>query len=155
EDLKRVVIGATKEGVPITIATVGDVQFGPRLRRGAASKDGQGEVVIGVALMLMGENSRTVTEAVKQKLALIAPSLPKGTRIEPFYDRSVLVNRTITTVLTNLGEGAALVIMTLLVVLGNLRAGFVVAVVIPLSLLCAVIGMNAAGMSGNLMSLGA
>jgi cobalt-zinc-cadmium resistance protein CzcA len=155
EDLKRVVVGATKEGVPVTVATVGDVRFGPRLRRGAASKDGKGEVVIGVALMLMGENSRTVTQAVKQKLAAITPSLPEGTRVEAFYDRSVLVDRTIGTVLTNLAEGAALVVAVLLLLLGNLRAGLVVAAVIPMALLGAVIAMKESGMSGNLMSLGA
>lgn len=155
DDLRNVVIGATPQGVPITIATVGDVQFGPRLRRGAASKDGQGEVVIGVAMMLMGENSRTVTEAVKKKLEAIQPSLPEGTRIEPFYDRSVLVNRTIKTVGKNLLEGAALVIVVLLVLLGDVRAGLVVATVIPLALLFAITAMNAAGLSGNLMSLGA
>ncbi|MBS2012527.1 MAG: efflux RND transporter permease subunit [Deltaproteobacteria bacterium] len=155
DDLRNVVIGATPQGVPITIATVGDVQFGPRLRRGAASKDGEGEVVIGVAMMLMGENSRTVTDAVKKKLDAIQSSLPPGTRIEPFYDRSVLVNRTIKTVGKNLLEGAALVIVILLVLLGDLRAGLVVATVIPLALLFAIVVMNAAGLSGNLMSLGA
>ena len=155
DDLQRVVIGATPQGVPITIATVGDVRFGPRLRRGAASKNGKGEVVIGVALMLMGENSRTVTEAVKAKLAAIEPSLPEGTRIEPFYDRSTLVNRTIATVTTNLAEGALLVVGILFLLLGNFRAGLVVATVIPLSLLFAVTVMNAMGLSGNLMSLGA
>ena len=155
DDLKRVVIGATPQGVPITVATVGEVQFGPRLRRGAASKDGKGEVVVGVALMLLGENSRTVTQAVKAKLAKIQSSLPPGTRIEPFYDRSVLVNRTVGTVGKNLLEGALLVIGVLFLLLGNLRAGLVVAVVIPLSLLFAVMVMNAVGLSGNLMSLGA
>ena len=155
DDLRRVVIGATDQGVPVTVATVGDVQFGPRLRRGAASKDGKGEVVVGVALMLLGENSRTVTHAVKQKLELIAPSLPLGTTIEPFYDRSVLVGRTIQTVATNLLEGALLVIVVLLALLGDLRAGVVVATTIPLSLLFAVSVMNALGFSGNLMSLGA
>jgi cobalt-zinc-cadmium resistance protein CzcA len=154
-DLSNVVIGATAQGVPITVATVGDVRFGPRLRRGAASKDGKGEVVIGVAMMLKGENSRTVTEAVKAKLATLQSSLPEGTKIEPFYDRSVLVDRTIATVGTNLLEGALLVIGVLFLVLGDLRAGVVVATVIPLALLFAVMVMNAAGLSGNLMSLGA
>jgi len=154
-DLRRVVIGATPQGVPITVATVGDVQFGPRLRRGAASKDGLGEVVIGVAMMLKGENARTVTEAVKAKLAALQASLPEGTRIEAFYDRSVLVNRTIQTVGKNLLEGALLVIGILFLLLGDLRAGLVVATVIPLALLFAVTVMNATGMSGNLMSLGA
>lgn len=155
DDLRRVVIGATSDGVPVTMDTVADVQFGPRLRRGAASKDGEGEVVVGVAMMLMGENSRTVTQAVKDKLAAIQPSLPEGTRVEPFYDRSVLVSRTIKTVAKNLVEGALLVIGILLLLLGDLRAGIVVALVIPLSMLFAVTVMNAAGLSGNLMSLGA
>jgi|CXWL01.1.fsa_nt_gi cobalt-zinc-cadmium resistance protein CzcA len=155
DDLRRVVIGATPQGIPITVATVGDVRFGARLRRGAATKDGQGEVVVGVALMLMGENSRTVTEAVKAKLAAIESSLPKGTRIEPFYDRAALVNRTIKTVGKNLLEGALLVILVLLVLLGDLRAGLVVAITIPLSMLFALLVMNATGLSGNLMSLGA
>jgi cobalt-zinc-cadmium resistance protein CzcA len=154
-DLQSAVIGATTEGVPITVATVGDVKFGPRLRRGAASKDGKGEVVIGVALMLLGENARTVTQAVKERLATLQASLPAGTRIEPFYDRSVLVSRTIRTVATNLLEGALLVVGVLLLLLGELRAGVVVAMTIPLSLSFAVIVMNALGLSGNLMSLGA
>ncbi len=98
DDLREVVIGATPQGVPVTISTVGDARFGPRLRHGAASKDGEGEVVVGVALMLMGENSRKVTEAVKQKIRELMPSLPEGTRIEPFYDRAALVDRTIHTV---------------------------------------------------------
>lgn len=155
DDLSRVVIGATPQGVPITIATVGEVKFGPRMRRGAASRNGEGEVVVGVALMLMGENSRTVTEAVKAKLAAITPALPPGTTIEPFYDRSTMVTRTIQTVGKNLLEGALLVIFVLLILLGDLRAGLVVAITIPLSLLFAVTAMNALGMSGNLMSLGA
>jgi cobalt-zinc-cadmium resistance protein CzcA len=149
------VIGATPQGVPITISTVGEVQFGPRLRRGAATRNGEGEVVIGVAMMLLGENSRTVTEAVKLKLASITSSLPAGTTIEPFYDRSSLVNRTIHTVGKNLLEGAALVLAVLLLLLGNLRAGLVVAAVIPLAMIFALIVMNGFGLSGNLMSLGA
>jgi cobalt-zinc-cadmium resistance protein CzcA len=155
DDLRRVVIGATPQGIPITVATVGDVQFGPRLRLGAATKDGKGEVVVGLTLMLMGENSRVVIEAVKAKIDAILPSLPGGTRIEPFYDRSLLVDRTIGTVGKNLLEGAILVIAVLLILLGDLRAGVVVATTIPLSLLFAVVVMNATGLSGNLMSLGA
>ena len=155
DDLRNVVLGATPDGVPITVATVGDVRFGPRLRRGAATKDGQGEIALGVTLMLMGDNSRTVTEGVKKKIAAILPSLPTGTTIEPFYDRSALVNRTTKTVGKNLLEGALLVIVVLFLLLGDLRAGFVVATIIPLALLFAIMAMNALGVSGNLMSLGA
>jgi len=155
DDVRRVVIGATPQGVPITIATVGDVRFGARLRRGAASKDGKGEVVIGVAMMLMGENARVVTAAVKERLRAIEPTLPEGTRIVPFYDRTALVDRTVHTVAKNLAEGALLVIAVLFLLLGDLRAGLVVAIVIPLSLLFAVSIMHAFGLSGNLMSLGA
>jgi cobalt-zinc-cadmium resistance protein CzcA len=154
-DLQNVVIGATPQGVPITIATVGEVRYGARLRRGAATVNGQKEGVIGVAMMLLGENSRVVTESVKAKLALIQPSLPPGTTLEPFYDRSVLVDRTIRTVAKNLLEGALLVSAVLFLLLGDLRAGIVVALTIPLSLLFAIIAMNLFGLSGNLMSLGA
>jgi len=155
DDLKRVVIGATPEGIPITIATVGDVQLGPRLRRGAATRDGKGEVVIGVAMMLLGENSLSVTEAIKKKIEVLVPSLPQGTIIEPFYDRSQLVTRTVQTVGKNLLEGALLIIAVLLLLLGDWRAGLVVATVIPLSLLFAITLMHPLGLSGNLMSLGA
>ncbi|MBZ5711783.1 efflux RND transporter permease subunit [Nannocystis pusilla] len=155
EDLERVVLGSTPQGVPITVASVGEVRFGPKLRRGAATQDGEGEVVVGVALMLMGANSRTVTQGIIDKLAELEPTLPEGVRIEPFYDRTRLVERTIRTVATNLLEGAALVILVLLLLLGNLRAGLVVASIIPLAMLFAVIVMNAVGLSGNLMSLGA
>jgi cobalt-zinc-cadmium resistance protein CzcA len=155
DDLKTVVVGTTPQGIPITVANVGEVRFGPRLRRGAASMDGQGEVVVGVALMLMGENSRAVTDRVKAKLEELRPTLPAGVRIEPFYDRSDLVNRTIKTVATNLTEGAVLVILVLLVLLGDLRAGLIVAATIPLAMLFAITLMSLTGASGNLMSLGA
>jgi heavy metal efflux system protein len=155
DDLRRVVIGATPQGVPITVATVGDAQLGPRLRRGAATMNGEGEVAVGVTLMLMGENSRVVTEAVKTKLAGIVKSLPEGVRVEPFYDRSELVHRTIRTVAMNLAEGAILVVLVLFLLLRDVRAGLVVAAVIPLSLLFAIVVMNATGLTGNLMSLGA
>jgi len=155
EDLRSVVVGVTPQGVPITVANVGDVKFGARLRRGAASMDGKGEVVVGVALMLMGENARVVTERVKARLEELKPSLPPGIRVEPFYDRSELVNRTIKTVATNLTEGAVLVMLVLLVLLGDVRAGLIVACTIPLSMLFAITLMRLTGASGNLMSLGA
>jgi cobalt-zinc-cadmium resistance protein CzcA len=155
DDLNSVVVGATPQGVAITVGNIGDVRFGPRLRRGAATMDGQGEVVVGVALMLMGENARTVTERVKAKLEELKPTLPAGIRIIPFYDRSALVNRTIKTVATNLAEGAVLVILVLLLLLGDVRAGLVVAATIPLAMLFAITVMRWTGASGNLMSLGA
>jgi cobalt-zinc-cadmium resistance protein CzcA len=155
EDLRSVVVGATGQGIPITVGTVGDVRFGPRLRRGASSMNGKGEVVVGVTLMLMGENARTVTERVKARLAALEPTLPPGTAIEPFYDRAALVDRIIHTVSANLAEGAALVIVVLLLLLGDVRAGLIVALTIPLSMLFALILMAATGASGNLMSLGA
>ncbi len=155
DDLERVVLGATPQGAPITVAMIGDVGFGARLRHGAVSMDGEGEVVVGVVMMLMGENARLVTEAVEAKLAELRDSLPEGTRVEAFYDRALLVDRTITTVVTNLAEGAALVVLVLLLLLGDVRAGLVVATTIPLAMLFAIIGMDALGLSGNLMSMGA
>jgi len=155
DDLRSVVVGATPQGVPITVANIGDVRFGARLRRGAATMDGKGEVVVGVALMLMGESSRVVTARVKARLEELKPTLPPGIVIEPYYDRSEMVNRTIRTVVMNLVEGAALVIVVLLVLLGDLRAGLIVASTIPLSMLFAITLMWLTGASGNLMSLGA
>jgi cobalt-zinc-cadmium resistance protein CzcA len=155
EDLLAVVLGATPQGTPITVASVGDVRFGARLRRGATSMDGKGEVVSGIALMLMGENPRIVAQGVEDKLEEIQSSLPEGTSIEVFYDRRRLVDRTINTAVTNLVEGAALVIVILLLLLGDIRAGLIVASVIPLSMLFALTLMEALGVSGNLMSLGA
>lgn len=155
EDLGLVVVGATPQGIPITLGQLGEVQFGPRLRRGAASRDGQGEVAVGVVMMLLGGNSRTVTESVKVKLAELEKSLPAGIHVEPFYDRSVLVDRTIHTVARNLAEGAGLVLLVLFLLLGSLRAGLVVAATIPLAMLFALLLMKIRGDSGNLMSLGA
>jgi cobalt-zinc-cadmium resistance protein CzcA len=154
-DIASAVVGSTPDGTPITLANVALVQYGARLRRGAASMDGRGEVVVGVALMLLGENSRTVTAAVKAKLAEIQPTLPPGVSIEPFYDRSALVDRTIRTVAVNLAEGAVLVILVLLLLLGSWRAGLIVASTIPLAMLFALLVMRWTGASGNLMSLGA
>jgi cobalt-zinc-cadmium resistance protein CzcA len=154
DDLRRAVVDV-RDGVPITVGSIGEVRIAPRLRLGAASRDAQGEVVVGVTLMLMGENARTVTEAVKAKVASIIPALPEGTTIEPFYDRSVLVGRTTATVARNLAEGAILVIVVLLLLLGDVRAGLVVASTIPLAMLFAILAMTALDLSGNLMSLGA
>lgn len=155
DDFRRVPVVVLGSGPPLTVANLGDVRFGARLRRGAASRDGRGEVVVGVVIMQLGENARAVTSAVKTKLAAIQAGLPSGTRIEPFYDRSVLVDHTTSTMAKNLVEGALLVITVLLLLLGDLRAGLVVAVTIPLALLVALSAMNGLGLSGNLMSLGA
>jgi cobalt-zinc-cadmium resistance protein CzcA len=155
DDLSRVVLGTTPQGAPITVATIGEARIGPKLRLGSASMDGKGEVVVGVTLMLTGENAREVTAAVKAKVGELGKALPAGVSIEPFYDRSILVDRTTRTVIRNLAEGAALVIGILLLLLGDLRAGLVVAVTIPLAMLFALTAMKALGLSGNLMSLGA
>ena len=153
DEISRSVIG-THGGVPILVKDIAAVRIGGELRRGAASKNGY-EVVIGTALMLAGENSRTVASAVGDKLAEIGNSLPPGIVANVALDRSQLVNATITTVGENLAIGALLVIVTLFLILGNVRAATIAALVIPLSILMSATGMNAMGISGNLMSLGA
>jgi cobalt-zinc-cadmium resistance protein CzcA len=156
DDLRTVVVGTSGDGVPITIGRVASrVEIGSALRRGAASIDGRGEVTVGVVMMLMGANSRTVTEAVKAKIAPHSPAPPRGIRIDPYHDRTAPAYSSINTVATNLAEGAVLVILVLVFLLGNLRAGAIVALVIPIAMLFALLIMNARGSSGNLMSLGA
>jgi cobalt-zinc-cadmium resistance protein CzcA len=125
------------------------------VRQGAATRDGKGEAVTGIVMMLVGENSRTVANRVKEKIEEIKKSLPPGVEIDTYYDRTELVRKTIGTVARNLSEGAVLVIAILFLLLGNLRAGLIVASAIPLSMLVAFTGMNYFGISGNLMSLGA
>jgi cobalt-zinc-cadmium resistance protein CzcA len=153
DEIERAVI-ATRNSVPVAVRDVGAVHIGGELRRGAASKNGY-EVVIGTALMLAGENSRTVASAVRDKLLEIRNSLPPGIVANVALDRSQLVNTTITTVVENLAIGALLVIVTLFLLLGNVRAATIATLVIPLSILMSATGMNALGISGNLMSLGA
>ena len=155
EDIARIVVTSDDDGTPVTIGDLGTVATAPMVRQGAVTRDGRGEAVIGIAMMLLGENSRTVAEAVHERIGKIQPTLPKGVTIETFYDRTELVKRTIKTVATNLIEGGILVIAVLLLLLGNIRGGLLVAIAIPLSMLAAFIGMNALGLSGNLMSLGA
>jgi cobalt-zinc-cadmium resistance protein CzcA len=125
------------------------------VRQGFATQDGKGEIVLGIAMMLMGENSRTVVDRVKARLDEIQRYLPEGVQIEPFYDRTDLVRRTIATVRRNLIEGGLLVIAVLLLLLGSFKGGLIVSMAIPLSMLVAFAGMVRAGISGNLMSLGA
>ncbi len=153
-DIEKIVV-KTNNGVPILIRDVADVHEGSALRYGAVTKDGKGEVVGGMVLMLKGENSSAVVNRTKAKVEQIKKSLPEGVALEPFIDRTKLVNNAIGTVETNLLEGALIVIFVLVLLLGNWRAGLVVASVIPLALLFAVIMMNLFGVSGNLMSLGA
>jgi cobalt-zinc-cadmium resistance protein CzcA len=153
-DLQNVVI-KNRNGAPVLVRDVATVREGVALRYGASTKDGKGEIVCGLVLMLKGENSSAVVERVKERMIQINKSLPEGVIAEPFIDRGKLVSNAIGTVTKNLIEGALIVIFVLILFLGNLRAGLIVASVIPLSMLFAVILMNYFGVSGNLMSLGA
>lgn len=155
DDLGNTVVTTSPEGVPVLVRHLGNVTLAPMVRQGAVTRDGRGEVVTGIVMMLMGENSRRVVNDVKEAVEAIGPSLPEGVTLEAFYDRTDLVRKTIRTVATNLVEGGLLVIFVLFVMLRNLRAGFIVAGIIPLCMLAAFIGMRQAGLSGNLMSLGA
>lgn len=154
KDLEKVVI-KNRNGAPVLVRDVATVREGIALRYGASTKDGKGEIVCGMALMLKGENSKAVNERVKEKMEQINKTLPEGVVAEAFIDRGKLVDNAIGTVTKNLLEGALIVIFVLILFLGNLRAGLIVASVIPLSMLFAVILMNYFGVSGNLMSLGA
>lgn len=145
---------ATRQTVPVTVKDVATVRVGGDLRTGAATKNGN-ETVVGTALMLIGENSRTVAKAVGEKLTEVKKSLPPGVVVNVGLDRSVLVNATIGTVERNLTEGAILVAATLFLLLGNVRAAFIAVLIIPFSFLMMAIGMNSLGVPGNLMSLGA
>ena len=153
-DLQNVVI-KNRNGAPVLVRDVATVREGIALRYGASTKDGKGEIVCGLVLMLKGENSSAVVDRVKERMKQINKSLPEGVVAEPFIDRGKLVDNAIGTVTKNLIEGALIVIFVLILFLGNLRAGLIVASVIPLSMLFAVILMNYFGVSGNLMSLGA
>ncbi len=154
-DIEQIVVGASATGTPVLIRNIANVRFAPMVRQGFATQDGKGEIVIGVAMMLIGENSRTVAASVKTRLSEIQRTLPRGVRIEELYDRTALVERTIDTVSRNLIEGGLLVIAVLLLLLGSFKGGLIVALAIPLSMLAAFIGMVQANISGNLMSLGA
>ena len=152
-DIEQVVI-ANRDGAPVRVADVAEVAIGKELRTGAATRDGK-ETVMGTAMMLVGENSRAVAQAVAEKLDAIQPSLPDGVKVEAVYDRTALVDKAIATVEKNLLEGALLVIVVLFLLLGNLRAALITAAVIPLSMLATITGMVRSGVSANLMSLGA
>jgi cobalt-zinc-cadmium resistance protein CzcA len=145
-----------KQGAtPIAVKNVATVSYGHAFRQGAITKDGQGEVVTGLVMMLKGENSRNVIAQVKAQIAKIRKSLPEGVHIHPFYDQTRLVEQTIRTVETNLVEGGMLVIAVLLLMLGNVWAALIVALTIPLSLMFSFMGMKVLGITANIMSLGA
>lgn len=152
-DIEQVVIKDI-DGVPVKIADVAGVAIGKELRTGAATRDGK-ETVLGTAMMLVGENSRTVALAVAERLEQIQKTLPDGIKLDTVYDRTVLVDKAIGTVQKNLVEGALLVIAVLFLLLGNIRAALITAAVIPLAMLATITGMVKAGVSANLMSLGA
>jgi len=155
EDIEGIIISTSPDGAPIYVRNLASVRHAPMVRQGAVTRDGRGEIVTGVAMMLIGENARVVTERVRERLDEISRTLPEGVSIETYYDRSDLVQRTIRTVRNNLLEGGLLVVAVLFLILGNFRGGLLVAAAIPLSMLFAFTGMISAGVSGNLMSLGA
>lgn len=155
EDIEHISVSVTKGGFPILLKDVAEVNTGFATRYGAMTYNDQGEVAGAVVMMLKGANSAEVIKNVKERIAIIQKTLPEGVVIEPFLDRTKMVNNAIKTIETNLAEGALIVVFVLVLFLGNFRAGFLVASVIPLSMLFAIIMMNLFGVSGNLMSLGA
>jgi cobalt-zinc-cadmium resistance protein CzcA len=154
-DQIRNIVVASRGGTPVRVGDLAEVVIGSTIRQGAVTKDGTGEVVTGIVMMRMGENSRTVVNAVKEKFAVAERTLPAGVRLAAFYDRTDLIGRTIATVERNLVEGAVLVVVVLFILLGNFRAALIVAAAIPLSMFFALGMMVKAGIAGSLMSLGA
>ena len=155
DDIKSIVVKNTANGTPLLINDVAEVRIGNATRYGAITYNDEGEVAGAVVMMLKGDNSSRVIKEVKEKIIQIQKTLPEGVELEPFLDRTKMVNSAIGTVTKNLLEGALIVILILVLFLGNIRAGIIVSSVIPLAMLFAVIMMNMFGVSGNLMSLGA
>ncbi len=155
EDIERVVVRSPAGGVPVLVRDVGTVGVAPLVRQGAATRDGRGEIVTGMVMMVRGQNSHRVVAAAKEKIEEVRATLPEGVELEIVYDRSDLIARTLDTVLHNLAEGGLLVIAVLLFLLGNVRAGIIVSLAIPLSMLFASNLMLACGIPASLMSLGA
>lgn len=155
DDIEQIVVKNMQNGIPVLIRDVAVVQLGNAVRYGAMTYNNDGEVVGGIVMMLKGANSSKVIGNVKERIEQIEKTLPEGVTIEPFLDRTKLVNNAIGTVTKNLAEGALIVIFILVLFLGNFRAGLIVASVIPLAMLFAISLMNVFGVSGNLMSLGA
>ncbi|MEZ6128394.1 MAG: CusA/CzcA family heavy metal efflux RND transporter [Planctomycetaceae bacterium] len=154
-DIREVVVHRNTDGTPILVKDIATVSIEPMTRQGAVTRDGRGEVVTGLVMMLIGQNSREVVEAAKIRLTEIEKTLPDGVTLEVTYDRAALIGRTLDTVLRNLTEGGILVIVILLLMLGSFRAGLVVALAIPLSMLFATNLMHMTGITASLMSLGA
>ncbi len=154
DEIADIVVSSDNAGVPVRIRDLAQVSLGSELRTGAATENGS-EVVLGTVFMLVGQNSRTVSQAVADRIQEIAPSLPEGVIAKSVYDRTTLVNKTIDTVYRNLSEGALLVIVVLFLFLGNVRAALITAAIIPFSMLITITGMVGTGISANLMSLGA
>lgn len=155
DDVRNVVLDARGDGTPIFVHQVADVRFAPVIRQGAVTRDGNGEGVVGIVMLLAGDNSREVVRRSKEAMEEIRKTLPEGVEVDVIYDRTELVERTVHTLQTNLLEGGVLVAIVLLVLLGSLKAGLIVAMAVPLSMAGAFVGMWYAGLSGNLMSLGA
>ena len=154
KDIEKIVV-ANRGGIPVHISDIGSVRFGAPKRFGAMTKDGEGECVGGIAMMLKGANANAVTQELEKRVAKVQKMLPEGVSIEPYLNRSELVNRNISTVIRNLIEGALIVFIVLIIFLGDIRAGLIVASVIPLAMLFGFIMMRIFGVSANLMSLGA
>jgi len=154
QDIEQIIV-KNVNGNPVYLKNIAEVKVGKQIRQGAVTRDGKGEVVTGIVMMLRGENGRLVIKSIEQKIEEINQSLPKGVKIEKFYDQSELIARTTNTLSKNLIEGGLLVIIVLLLLLGDLRGALIVALVIPLSMLLAFIGMRELGLAANLMSLGA
>lgn len=154
EDLRNIVL-SSHQGAPVLVGDVARVQFGPALRQGSITKDGEGEAVAAIAVMLLGQNSRAVTERVKQRVAEIQREMPPGIKLVGFLDRTTLVDETLHTAAENLWHGGLLVVGVLFLFLLQLRAGLIVSSVIPLAMLFAIVGMRYLNVSANLMSLGA
>jgi len=155
EDVRSTVVRTDPRGTTVRVAHLGEVDTGPGLRQGAMTRDGRGEIVGASVLMLKGENSRNVVAAVKDATQALSRSLPDGVTIEPYYDRAEFIDRVLSTIAKNLTEGAVIVVGCLLLTLGSLRAGLLVAGAIPFSMLVGFVGLRAVGYSGNVMSLGA
>lgn len=154
-DLSAVVVSTDADGTPVQIRHLGEARVGAALPQGVVTQDGRGEVVSGIVMMLLGQNSRTVVHGVHDRIEEIRRTLPDGVRIDEVYDRAQFIDRTLTTVEHNLIEGAVLVSLVLLVLLGSLRGSVLVTLGIPFAMILAVMGMRALDVSGNLMSLGA